>query len=63
MKIITWNIAQRHEAWRRLLETDADIALLQEACEPLATLPDASGSIPPPGEPPAWEDDIGGPRS
>ena len=36
MKIITWNIAQRHAAWRRLLETDADIALLQEACEPPA---------------------------
>lgn len=34
VKLITWNIARRDEAWRYLLETDADIALLQEAAAP-----------------------------
>lgn len=34
MKIISWNIAHRCEPWRCLLDTDADIALLQEAAEP-----------------------------
>jgi len=34
MKLISWNIGRRTEAWRRLLDTDADIALLQEATEP-----------------------------
>jgi endonuclease/exonuclease/phosphatase family metal-dependent hydrolase len=34
MKLISWNIAHREEAWRRLLDTDADVALLQEATEP-----------------------------
>jgi endonuclease/exonuclease/phosphatase family metal-dependent hydrolase len=34
MKLISWNIARRKEAWRFLLDTDADIALLQEATEP-----------------------------
>ena len=36
VKLITWNIARRDEAWRYLLETDADIALLQEAAPPPA---------------------------
>ena len=30
-KIICWNIAHRHAAWRALASADADIALLQEA--------------------------------
>ena len=30
-KIICWNIAHRHAAWRSLASADADIALLQEA--------------------------------
>ena len=34
VKLITWNIARREDAWRFLLDTDADIALLQEAAEP-----------------------------
>ena len=34
MKILSWNIAHRHEPWRWLLDTDADLALLQEAGEP-----------------------------
>ena len=34
VKIISWNIAQRQEPWRWLLDTDADLALLQEAGEP-----------------------------
>ena len=34
VKIVCWNIAHRHAAWRFLLECDADIALLQEAGPP-----------------------------
>ncbi|MHC4682100.1 MAG: endonuclease/exonuclease/phosphatase family protein [Planctomycetota bacterium] len=34
VKIISWNIARRDEAWRFLLDTDADIALVQEATKP-----------------------------
>jgi len=34
MKIISWNIAHRDDAWRSLLDCDADVALLQEAAEP-----------------------------
>lgn len=34
MKIISWNMARRHEPWRCLLDTDIDLALLQEACSP-----------------------------
>lgn len=36
VKMIAWNIARRDEAWRCLLDTDSDIALLQEAAEPPA---------------------------
>ena len=39
MKIICWNIAQRSKAWYSLLESDADLALLQEASRPPADLP------------------------
>ena len=34
VKIVCWNIAHRHAAWRFLLDCDADIALLQEAGPP-----------------------------
>ena len=34
IKIISWNMAHRQQAWRHLAESDADIALLQEACAP-----------------------------
>ena len=34
MKIVSWNIARMHDPWRRLLEMDADLALLQEAGSP-----------------------------
>ncbi len=34
IKVISWNIARRREPWRRLLQMDADIALLQEATPP-----------------------------
>ena len=34
MKMVSWNIGRMHEPWRRLLEMDADLALLQEATEP-----------------------------
>ena len=36
MKIISWNIARKEDAWRQLLDCDADVALLQEAAEPPA---------------------------
>ena len=34
LKIISWNIARRELAWRSLLDSGADGALLQEATEP-----------------------------
>ena len=34
IKIISWNINRSHEAWRCLSDSDADIALLQEAGTP-----------------------------
>lgn len=34
MKIISWNMAHRYEPWRRLLDMDVDLALLQEAGKP-----------------------------
>lgn len=34
VKLISWNIAHREDAWRQLSDSDADIALLQEAAEP-----------------------------
>ena len=34
MKIVSWNIARRSEAWSELLRMDADLALLQEAAPP-----------------------------
>jgi hypothetical protein len=34
MILISWNIGRRPEAWRYLLRSDADIALLQEAARP-----------------------------
>ena len=38
LKIIAWNIAQKPVAWRMLVESNADIALLQEAKEPPADI-------------------------
>ena len=34
VKIISWNIANKYEPWHWLLDSDADLALLQEAGEP-----------------------------
>lgn len=34
VKLVAWNIAHRTEPWRQLVESEADIALLQEAAEP-----------------------------
>ena len=31
IKVVSWNIAKRHAAWRELCKMDADVALLQEA--------------------------------
>ena len=42
MRIVSWNIAHRHEPWSCLLDMDADIALLQEAGEPP---PEVAGRI------------------
>lgn len=42
VKITSWNIARRDEAWRFLVETSGDIALLQEAAVPPA---DVSGMV------------------
>lgn len=36
LKIVSWNIGRRADAWRQLVESDADVALLQEACAPPA---------------------------
>lgn len=52
MKLISWNIAHRADAWRQLLDTDADVALLQEASEPP---PDVAAKIQVDGEP--WRTD------
>jgi endonuclease/exonuclease/phosphatase family metal-dependent hydrolase len=38
VKVIAWNIARRDEAWRCLLDADADVALLQEAAAPPADI-------------------------
>ena len=34
IKVVSWNIAKRHQPWRELLRMDADVALLQEAGDP-----------------------------
>ena len=31
MKLVSWNIQHKHDSWRCLIKTDADVALLQEA--------------------------------
>ena len=30
VKLVSWNIAHREEAWRHLVDGDADVALLQD---------------------------------
>jgi hypothetical protein len=42
VKVIAWNIARRDDAWRYLLDSDVDIALLQEAAAPP---PDVAGRL------------------
>lgn len=34
LKLISWNIARRREAWEALLSSDADIGIIQEANMP-----------------------------
>ena len=34
IRIVSWNIAKRHQPWRELLRMDADVALLQESGDP-----------------------------
>lgn len=40
MKVLCWNMAHRSESWAALALSDADVALLQEACEPPETIRD-----------------------
>jgi len=54
VKILAWNIAQREAAWRELLTSDADVALLQEAKVPPA---DVAAKIKADGA--AWETGAG----
>ena len=39
LKIVSWNIGHKHASWRALMDVDADIALLQETCQPPSGLP------------------------
>ena len=34
VNIVCWNMVHKHESWRYLLDTEFDLALLQEACRP-----------------------------
>ena len=34
VKIVDWNIGFTRQPWRELVEMDADVALLQETCNP-----------------------------
>lgn len=43
MKIVSWNIAQRSQPWHSLLQSEYDLALLQEAAEPPADVVDRVG--------------------
>ena len=36
MKVVSWNMANRHDSWNYLLGMGMDLALLQEAREPPA---------------------------
>jgi hypothetical protein len=42
MKVVSWNINRRAEPWRQLVDSDADVALLQEAAQPPA---DVAGRV------------------
>ncbi len=50
VKVMAWNIARRDEAWRYLLDTDADMALSRRRPHRRLTLRGAWRSILPPGE-------------
>ena len=50
LTILAWSIARRDEAWRYPLNTDADIALLQEAASPPVDIGRRLMSIRPLGE-------------
>ena len=47
VKLIAWNIARRPAAWQFLLDTGADVALLQEATPPPDHLAQRVGIDPP----------------
>ncbi len=34
IRLVSWNIAKRHEPWRELIKMDADVALVQEGAQP-----------------------------
>ena len=40
MKIVSWNMQHKRESWRRLVDMDIDLALLQETCRPPADVAD-----------------------
>lgn len=64
MKVISWNIGRRPQPWRRLLDMDIDLALLQEASEPPADVAEriqADPAIEVDGAP--WETMIVGART
>jgi hypothetical protein len=50
VKVMAWNIARRDEAWRYLLDADADMALSRRRPHRRLTLRGAWMSILPPGE-------------
>jgi exonuclease III len=48
IKLLSWNIRHRKDAWRQLLDEDCDVALLQEAAEPPADVAGRLGVDPAP---------------
>ena len=34
MRVVSWNMAHKHDSWRALGDMDVDMALLQETCRP-----------------------------
>ncbi|MDE2802717.1 MAG: endonuclease/exonuclease/phosphatase family protein [Chloroflexota bacterium] len=52
IKIVSWNIAKRHDPWRELLRMDVDVALLQEASPPPDDVVALRDGVLPPAEEP-----------
>ena len=43
MRFVAWNIGHRSQSWYEVMETGADVALLQEACQPPRDIRDHLG--------------------